>query len=343
MAYGKYLTFFVFLLLFVPINAQQKVKSGNPIIEDWYADPEITILDNTYWIFPTFSGIVKKQDFLDAFSSKDLVHWKKHPKIINPKNVAWVKNELWAPSAIEKDGNYFIFFSANDIQTPESHWWDPQKHDSTEVGGIGIAKSKKPGGPYMDYLGKPLIGKVLNGAQPIDQYVFKAEDGTYYIIYGGWGHCNIGKLNADFTALIPFEDGQLVKEITPENYVEGPVMFYRESKYYLVWSEGSWGRDSYKVAYGIADTPFGPFDRISTILESDHKIATGAGHNSVLHMPDTDDWYIVYHRRPIPNEHRNHRVVCIDKMEFHTDGTIKPIKMTFEGVGKVPLKISNGK
>jgi len=31
----------------------------------------------------------------------------------------------------------------------------------------------KPEGPYKDYLGKPLVGKFHNGAQPIDQFVFK--------------------------------------------------------------------------------------------------------------------------------------------------------------------------
>jgi hypothetical protein len=41
---------------------------------------------------------------------------------------------------------------------------------------------------------------------------------------------------------------------------------------------------------------------------------------------------MVYHRRPIPNEDRDHRVACIDKMEFNEDGTIKPIKITFERV-----------
>ncbi|PKA99616.1 glycosyl hydrolase family 43 [Flavobacteriaceae bacterium MAR_2009_75] len=329
-------TFLMFSIVFS--FGQSKQRENNPIIPEWYADPEISVFDDTYWLFPTFSGIVKKQDFIDAFSSKDLVTWKKHEKIISPKNVQWVTNELWAPAAIEKDGEYFVFFSANDIQTPESHWWNPQKHDSTEVGGIGVTVSKNPMGPYKDHIGKPLIGKVINKAQPIDQFVFKAEDGIYYIIYGGWGKCNIGRLNNDFTSLVPFEDGKLMKDLTPENYVEGPVMFFREGRYYLMWSEGSWGKNSYRVAYGISDTPLGPFDRIATILKSDDSVATCAGHNSVLQIPRTDDWYIVYHRRPIPNEHRNHRVVCIDKMEFNDDGTIKPVKMTFKGVDMVSLK-----
>ena len=329
---------FILIVIFsFNLNGQKLLNSGNPIIEDWYADPEITILNNTYWLFPTFSGVLNKQDFLDGFSSKDLVHWNKHEKLLSPKNIGWVTNELWAPAAIEKDNNFYIFFSANDIQTPESKWWDAAKHDSTEVGGIGIAVSQNPEGPYFDYLGKPLIGKVHNRAQPIDQFVFEDVDGTYYIIYGGWNHCNIAKLNEAFNGFIPFDDGTIFKEITPENYVEGPVMFRKNNKYYLMWSEGSWGKENYKVAYGIAKTPLGPFDRISTVLESDTGIATGAGHNSVLNIPNTDDWVIAYHRRPIPNQHTNHRVVCLDKMEFNTDGTIKPIQMTFKGVGEIPL------
>lgn len=311
---------------------QSQSLSGNPIIDTWYADPEISIFNDAYWLFPTFSGITKKQDFIDIFSSKDLVKWEKHEKVINGENIKWVKNEVWSPSAIEKDSTYYIFFSANDIQTPESKWWNPKVHDSTEIGGIGVASAKHPAGPYTDLLGKPLIGKVINGAQPIDQSIFKDKDGTYYIMYGGWGRCNIGKLKDDFTGLELFEDGVVLKEITPENYVEGPVMFLRENTYYLMWSEGSWGKDNYRVAYGMADAPLGPFDRVATILETDMKIATGAGHNSVLNIPNTDDWYMIYHRRPIPNEHRNHRVVCIDRMYFNTDGTIKPIQMTFEGI-----------
>ncbi|WP_422860766.1 glycoside hydrolase family 43 protein [Flagellimonas sp. S174] len=333
----------ILLLIYADINAQQAAKTGNPILEDWYADPEMVILGNTYWLFPTSSGISSDRIALDAFSSNDLVSWKKHEAIISSKNVDWIDDSLWAPSAIEKDGKYFVFFSANDIQTPESKWWNPKKHDSTEVGGIGVAVAKNPRGPYKDLLGKPLIGKVHNKAQPIDQFVFKDIDGTYYMIYGGWNHCNIAKLNTDFTGFIAFENGQYFKEITPKDYVEGPFMFVKNDKYYFMWSEGSWGKDNYSVAYAIADSPLGPFERLDTVLQSDPQIATGAGHHSILNIPNTDDWYMIYHRRPIPNEHRNHRVVCIDKMEFNTDGTIKPIKMTFEGVGTVPLNSAKKK
>jgi beta-xylosidase len=315
---------FIFSFCFVSLLA---FSQKNPVIDGWYADPEGVIFDKNYWIYPTYSARYEKQVFLDAFSSKDMVNWKKHPHIIDTSEIKWAKMAMWAPAIVKKDHRYFLFFSANDIQSKQRNG----QADDT-LGGIGIAVADDPGGPFKDYLGKPLINKFYNNAQPIDQYVFKDKDGQYYIIYGGWGKCNVGKLNEDFTGLVPFSDRMLVKEITPKGYVEGPTMFIRNGKYYLMWSEGGWTNGTYKVAYAVSDNVLGPFERKATILEADETIATGAGHHSVINIPGTDDWYIVYHRRPIPNLDRDHRVVCIDRMFFDTDGNIKNVKMTFEGV-----------
>jgi beta-xylosidase len=328
---------FIIAQFFLLINycfTQKKITSGNPIIQGWYADPEAAIFNNQYWIYPTFSAKYEDQVFLDAFSSKDLITWQKHHEVLDTSIIKWAKKAMWAPCIVNRDGKYFLFFSANDIQSAERKGLDPKTYTEKEIGGIGIGVASSPEGPYKDYLGKPLIDTFYNKAQPIDQDVFKDTDGQYYIIYGGWGHCNIAKLNTDFTGLTALSDGTLVKEITPKGYVEGPTMFKRKGKYYLMWSEGNWTDETYKVAYAISNSPLGPFEKKSTILTADSSVATGAGHHSVMNIPGTDEWYIVYHRRPIPNKGRDHRVVCIDKMFFNDDGTIKNVKMTFEGVEK---------
>ncbi|WP_158222704.1 family 43 glycosylhydrolase [Rhodopirellula sp. MGV] len=294
--------------------------SGNPVFKGWYADPEGIVFDDTYWIFPTYSAPYNEQTFFDCFSSKDLVTWTKHEHILDNKEVKWAWRAMWAPSIIRKDGKYFFFFGANDIQNNDA------------VGGIGVAVADQPSGPYKDYLGKPLVDKFHNGAQPIDQFVFKDADGTHYLIYGGWRHCNIARLKDDFTGFVPFEDGSIFKEITPEGYVEGPFMFIRDGKYYFMWSEGGWTGPNYSVAYGVADSPFGPFKRIAKVLKQDPEIGTGAGHHSVIQVPGTEKYYAVYHRRPIGETDGNSRVVCIDPMEFDENGLIKPIKITNEGV-----------
>lgn len=292
--------------------------SGNPLFKGWYADPEAIVYDKTYWIYPTYSAPFDRQVFFDAFSSPDLVHWTKHPRILDTTAVKWARRAMWAPSVIRKDKQYFFFFGANDIQS------------DNEKGGIGVAVASKPEGPYRDHLGKPLVDKFHHGAQPIDQFVFHDKDDKYYLIYGGWKHCNIARLNDDFTGFIPFADGTTFREITPPGYVEGPFVFIRNNKYYFMWSEGDWTGPDYCVAYAIADSPFGPFKRIGKILQQDQTIANGAGHHSIIN--NGADWYIVYHRRPLSETDGNSRETCIERMYFDEQGLIKPIVITKEGV-----------
>jgi len=319
-------SFFLIGAIFLSHAQNNKATSGNPLFPGWYADPEGVIFNKTYWIYPTYSAKYGQQVFLDAFSSPDLITWKKHNRIVDTAAIKWAKRAMWAPAIVEKKGKYFLFFGANDIQSND------------EYGGIGVAVADNPAGPFKDYLGKPLVDKFYNGAQPIDQFVFKDKNGQYYLIYGGWRHCNIAKLKTDFTGFIPFEDGKTFREITPDGYVEGPIMFIRNGKYYFMWSEGGWTGPDYSVAYAVADSPFGPFQRIGKILQQDPKIATGAGHHSVIQVPGKDEWYIIYHRRPLTETDGNSRVTCIDKMYFDEKGMIKPVIITNEGVEKNQLK-----
>lgn len=312
-------------LMATTVQAGDKRYSGNPVFTGWYADPEGTIMDGQFWIFPTYSAEYDKQIFMDAFSSPDLVHWTKHEKVISQDGISWLRRALWAPAIMAANGKYYLFFGANDV------------HEG-EVGGIGVATADKPEGPYKDALGHPLIGDIVNGAQPIDQFVFHDDDGEYYMYYGGWGHCNVVRLSQDLLSIIPFPDGEMYKEITPRRYVEGPFMLKRNGKYYFMWSEGGWTGPNYSVAYAISDSPFGPFERVGKILEKDENVARGAGHHSVIKLPGKDKYYIVYHRRPLNETAGNNRETCIDKMEFNKDGTIKPVQMTFKGVRKVRLR-----
>ncbi|WP_263879806.1 glycoside hydrolase family 43 protein [Paenibacillus sp. PSB04] len=295
-------------------------RSGNPIFSGWYADPEPRIFEGRYWVYPTYSAAYDDQTFFDAFYSDDLVRWTKVERILEMKDISWARRAMWAPSPIERNGRYYYYFAANDIQS------------NNELGGIGVAVADRPEGPFRDALGKPLIDQFYHGAQPIDPHVFIDDDGQAYLYYGGWKHCNVVKLNEDMVSIAPFSDGEVYKEITPENFVEGPCMIKRKGKYYFMWAEGGWGGPDYSVGYAVSDSPLGPFVREAKILQQDPEVATGAGHHGVIQIPGEDEWYIVYHRRPLTETAANHREVCIDRMEFDPEGRIRPVKLTFEGV-----------
>ena len=258
----------------------QTNPAGNPFIDGWYADPDAEFYNGEFWVFPTYSHDGPEQTFLDAFSSPDLINWTKHPNVMTTADFPWAVQQVWAPAPISRNGKYYLYFGANDLKPGNA------------IGGIGVGVADAPEGPYKDPLGGPLIGQYYNNAEPIDQDVFIDDDGQAYIIYGGSGHCNVGKLNEDMTSVGTLDDGTMFKEITPENYVEGPQMFKRNGKYYLMWSEGNWTGPDYAVSYAMSDSPLGPFERVAKILQEDSAIGTGAGHNGVINVPGTDIWYI---------------------------------------------------
>jgi beta-xylosidase len=162
--------------------------------------------------------------------------------------------------------------------------------------------------------------------------------------YGGWKHANVVKLAPDLLGIVPFPDGTTFKEITPSpDYVEGSFMVKRRGIYYLMWSEGGWTGPDYSVAYAMGPSPTGPFKPLGKILQQDGKIARGAGHHSVVNIPGTDDWYIAYHRRPAGDDNGHHRELAIEHLFFSEDGSIRPVRMTAEGVAPRPLAPPPGK
>lgn len=83
---------------------------GRLIFEGWYADPEIRVYDNIFWVFPTTSIAFENQSYFDAWSSPDMVHWTKHSTIITNDN-------FWAPASVTRNGKYYLYFSANGLRT----------------------------------------------------------------------------------------------------------------------------------------------------------------------------------------------------------------------------------
>jgi beta-xylosidase len=275
----------------------------NPIFPGYYADPELHFFEGRYWIYPTTSKPYVQQTFFEAFSSEDLADWRNEGVILDISTLGWGKGiAAWAPSCAHALGRYWFYFSVGDGD------------------GIGVAASERPGGPFVDALGRALVSEYCHGAQPIDAHCFVDDDGAAYLYWGGWRHAVVAKLGSDMVTL-----GEVV-EITPERYVEGPFMMKRQGVYYFMWSEGSWGDQTYNVAWARSNSPYGPFEREGDLFQPSASVATSAGHHSVLQK---DGRYLVcYHRRPLGETDRDSRVVCIEEMHFDESGRIVQIPLT---------------
>lgn len=286
----------------------------NPLSQKWYADPEARFYEGEYWIYVTNSLPFEKQKNLDALHSKDLIHWEACESIIDMNGFPHATSAIWAPTVIEKGGKYYLIFACNNI------------HSDDEPGGLEIAVSDSPRGPFKAYT-DTLVGSFINGAQPIDAHLFKDDDGTIYLLYGGWRHCNIGILNDTMDGFLPLEDGNLFREITPESYVEAPCIMKYNGKYCFMWSSGSWADGSYNVRYAVSDNIFEGYSESECILKEEPAIGTGPGHNGILYIPEKDMYLMVYHRHKPGERDCNARYLCIDKMVIE-NGKILPVKMT---------------
>ncbi len=275
-----------------------------------YADPQIAVFGDTYYLYPTTDGFDGwSGSSFKAFSSKDLINWKDEGVILDlaSDDVTWADSRAWAPGIAEKDGIYYYYFSAD--------------------ANVGVASSTSPTGPFKDALGKPLVPSGKYPGQAIDPYAFKDDDGQYYFYWGN-GSLFGAKLNED---MVSFAETPV--DMTPANFREAPVVFKRNGIYYLMWSEDDTGSENYQVAYATGTSPMGPWTKKDVILSKDLSLGIkGPGHHSILNIPNTDEYYIVYARHAIPDGNGFNREVVIDKMEFNDDGTIKKVKPTLRGI-----------
>ena len=117
---------------------------------------------------------------------------------------------------------------------------------------------------------------------------------------------------------------------------EAALASARLGLYYFMWSVDDTGSPNYHVAYGTSKSPLGPIKvakKPVVLIQDPAKEIYGPAHNAVLQIPGTDEWYIVYHRinKNFIDREKGpgvHREVCIDRMEFNPDGTIRKVVPT---------------
>lgn len=162
----------------------------------------------------------------------------------------------------------------------------------------------------------------------MDPDILQDTDGMLYFYFGGTV-ANVALLDPSMRSFHAFPDNSTFKDITPAStYVEGVKVFKRGDMYYMMWSENGYGDPTYQVAYGMSASPLGPFPREAVVLQQRPGVAVATGHNGVVRMPGTDEWWIVYHRRPANETDANSRVIAMDRMYFDEVGRIQPVVIT---------------
>lgn len=308
-----------------------QLTAANPVLPGFHADPEVLYSHKTgqYYIYSTTDGTPGWGGYyFTVFSSPDLQEWEDEGIMLDVKSdqVPWASGNAWAPAIIERhEGDayrYYFYFSGH----------DPASNRKA----IGVAVSDDPTGPFVA-LDHPIVDKSPVGhGQQIDVDVFQDPKTRKYYLYWGNGYMAGAELNDDLTSI----KEETVTVMTPEGgtletyaFREAPYVFYRDGKYYFMWSVDDTGSPNYHVAYGTSDSPLGPIQvaaPCNVLVQNPDKQIYGTAHNSVINIPGTDEWRIVYHR--INQDYVDpdkkpgiHREVCIDRMYFNPDGSIRPV------------------
>lgn len=304
----------------------------NPVLTGFHADPEILYSEQTgrYYIYSTTDGVPGWGGaHFTVFESSDTRNWTEAGTVLDLKagDAAWADGNAWAPCIIEKKikgrYKYFFYYSGNSKDGKGKQ--------------IGVATGDTPTGPFKDS-GKPMItDSPVGHGQQIDVNVFTDPVSGKSYLYWGNGYMAGAELNKDMMSI----KKKTLTVMTPQGgtlqdyaYREAPYVFYRNGIYYFMWSVDDTGSPNYHVAYGTSRSPLGPIEVAAqpvVLSQKPEQGIYGTAHNSVICLPESDEWLIVYHRinrNYLNDSPGTHREVCIDRLEFNADGTIRPVVPT---------------
>lgn len=302
--------------LLMPVDPNDRhhfVSHANPIITHKFtADPAPMVIGDTLWLYTghDFAGGqrgYKMKNWL-VFSTTDMKNWTEYPVPLRISDFSWAHSgDAFAGHVIERNGKYFWYISTN---------WS----------GIGVAVADRPEGPFKDALGKPLLTNDDCFASThvwacIDPSIFIDDDGTPYIF---WGNRELyyAKLKDNMIEI----DGP-IRQIDFENFnfTEAPWVHKYKGVYYLTYAT----EFPEKIAYAVADNIHGPWKAMGILNE----IAGNSNTNHQGIVKFKNQWYFVYHNGGINFDGGSYsRSVCIDKLHHNSDGSLKRIIMTSEGV-----------
>lgn len=304
------------------------VPLRTPVLPGLYADPNIAVFGDTYYIYATtdgFPGWGGKEFYV--WSSKDLVDWKRSEKPILTLDgangdVPWATGNAWAPTITERDGKYYFYFSGHNAALNRKT--------------IGVAVASSPTGPFTAQPNAMILNnEAVTSGQAIDPAAFEdPATGKHYLFWGN-GSPLYAELADDMTSLVP---GSIKRISGLTDFREGTFVNYRKGTYHLTYAIDDTGSPDYRVGYATATSIDGPWTYRGVILSKDPSQGIlGTGHSSIVQVPGTDEWVIAYHRFALatftsPGGDGTHRETTLDRITFGDDGLIEQVRPTLTGV-----------
>lgn len=236
--------------------AAQTAKSQVPL-----ADPYILLDGDTYYAYGTNNA-----NGIEYWRSADLRHWV-YGGLALSKNNTSEKQWFWAPEVYFKNGQYYMYFSANEH--------------------LFVATASSPRGPFKQvgsYMMEPLIGN----EKCIDSSVFFDDDGKAYCFFVRFtdGNC-IWRCELEDDYITP-RQGTLQHctsvSLDWENKLgrvcEGPFVVKNGRTYLFTYSANDYRSHDYGVGCARNSRPTGAWIKNSRPILQRAQGLVGTGHHS---------------------------------------------------------------
>ena len=163
----KLLSLFIMTLVLISCTSNG-TKYTNPL-DIKFGDPYVLLAsDGHYYMYGT-GGV---EDGFGCYKSDDLVNWEYQGEVYRGNTPeSWAESCFWAPEVYERNGKFYMFFSAN---------WKVNPTAELENFLIGVAVSESPTGPFKEVSDAPLFNP---GYPIIDANVLFDDDGRCYLYY----------------------------------------------------------------------------------------------------------------------------------------------------------------
>ncbi len=289
---------------------------NNPAIRSVFtADPAAYVYGDSVYLYTghdeaEIDGNFYKMNEWLVFSSADMINWNSHPVPLKISDFSWAKADAWAAQVIERNGKFY--------------WYVSVEHDSVPGKAIGVAVADNPIGPFKDARGTALVTNNMTTEtnimwDDIDPTVFIDDDGQAYLFWGNTA-CYYAKLADNMIEI----DGDIkVVEGLP-GFTEAPWIHKKGDWYYLSYAY----QFPEKTAYAMSKSINGPWKFKGILNELAGNCNTN--HQSIIEFNDTP--YFIYHTGGLPTGGSFRRSVCVDRLYYNEDGSIKKIVMTSKGI-----------
>lgn len=256
--------------------------------EIFFADPSIYYSSGKFYLTGTRG---QKPIGFSVLESKNLIDWKSTSQkenelkmLLSPGLNVFGEKGFWAPQILKDRKKFYLSYTANEQ--------------------VAIATSRKLTGPYSQLNAHAIDTSAKN----IDSFIFKDDDGKYYLYHVRFNHGNFiwvaeydfktGKIKAETLkqCFKNSQDWETTSNYKSDPIMEGPTVVKLKGVYYMFYSANHFRNIDYAVGYATSKSPWGPWTKNpnNPIIHRSIVGENGAGHGDLFFDSQKNPYY-VYH------------------------------------------------